>query len=517
MLKRMLKRKVITSLVPVVAVAALLVGASLAPSRGAFNANLAACVGYGYAYGGGATLATVMNVSPNSGTTGGGTVVFITGSGFCNVTSAVNFGATAAASYVVLSDTSIRAVSPAHAAGGVDVTVTNGVGTSATSAFDVYTFVTPVPSVYTALTPQRIADTRTNGTTLGQGGSLVLAIGGIYVPANATAVSLNVTAVDQSTAGFFTVYPTGGAAPTASNLNWLPGETIPNLVVVALSAGGDVTIFNGLGSADAVVDLEGYFAPPTTSTAGEFVPVVPFRLTDTRAASGGINAGMTLAAGGTLNIHVTGVTGSGVPFGGVSAVVLNVTAVDQTANGFFTVYPTGSALPVASNLNWTPGVTVPNRVIVPIGTGGQVSVYNGLGSADAVVDINGYFTDSTASGAHFTPLFPSRIKDTRNGPGSIGKVGPASTTPLAVWLAGGVPTGATAVILNVTVADATLESDLIVYPGDATQPVASDLNFLAGETVPNLVVVKLSATGTINIYNPFGSTNVIVDVVGYFM
>jgi hypothetical protein len=143
-------------------------------------------------------------------------------------------------------------------------------------------------------------------------------------------------------------------------------------------------------------------------------------------------------------------------------------------------------------------------------------VYNGLGSADAVVDINGYFTDSTASGAHFTPLFPSRIKDTRNGPGTIGKVGPLSTTTLAVWLAGGVPSGATAVILNVTVADATLESDLIVYPGDATQPVASDLNFLAGETVPNLVVVKLSATGTIKIYNPFGSTNVIVDVVGYF-
>jgi hypothetical protein len=510
------KRLKIGGFLPAAIVALVVLAAFLAPSRGQFGVNLAACVGYGYAYGGGPTVATVTGVSPNSGSTGGGTVVFITGSGYCNTTSAVHFGATSAASFTVLADTSIRAVSPAHAAGTVDVTVTNGPGTSATSSADLYTFVSPVPSVYTALTPQRIADTRSNGTTLGQGGSLVLAIGGIYVPANATAVVLNVTAVDQTVAGFFTAYPTGGTAPTASNLNWVAGETIANLVTVALSSGGDVTIFNGLGSADAVVDLEGYFAPPTTSTAGEFVPAVPTRVTDTRNITGNINAGKTLAAGATLNIQISGVGGA-VPFGGVSAVVLNVTAVDQTANGFFTVFPTGTALPVASNLNWTPGVTVPNRVIVPLGTGGQVSIYNGLGSADAVVDVNGYFTDGTASGAHFNPLFPTRIKDTRNGPGTIGKVGPLSTTTLAVWLAGGVPSGATGVILNVTVADATLESDLIVYPSDASQPVASDLNFLAGETVPNLVVVKLSATGTISIYNPFGSTNVIVDVVGYFM
>ena len=221
------------------------------------------------------------------------------------------------------------------------------------------------------------------------------------------------------------------------------------------------------------------------------------------------------------------VTGTGgVPFGGVSAVVLNVTAVDQTANGFFTVFPTGSALPTASNLNWTPGVTVPNRVIVPVGTGGQVSIYNGLGSADAVVDVNGYITDSSAVGAHFTPVFPTRIKDTRNGPGTIGKIGANSTTNVQVSGVGGVPGNATAVILNVTVANPTLESDLFVWPADAAMPTAgSDLNFLAGATVPNLVVVKLSTIasinptglpGSINVYNPFGSTNLIIDVVGYY-
>ena len=93
------------------------------------------------------------------------------------------------------------------------------------------------PSVYTAMPPQRILDTRTTGGKLGPGGSLVLAIGGPYgVPANATSVILNVTAADESTAGFFTVFPTGAAPPTASNLNWVAGETVPNLVSVGLSA-----------------------------------------------------------------------------------------------------------------------------------------------------------------------------------------------------------------------------------------------------------------------------------------
>ena len=73
-----------------------------------------------------------------------------------------------------------------------------------------------------------------------------------------------------------------------------------------------------------------------------------------------------------------------------------------------------------------------------------------------------------------------------------------------------------AVVLNVTVANPTAASDLVVWPDCASEPVASDLNFVAGQTVPNLVVVQLSASGQIDIFNAFGSTNVIVDVVGWY-
>jgi len=370
------------------------------------------------------------------------------------------------------------------------------------------------PGVYTAMAPKRLLDTRTNSGKLGPGGSMNLAIAGANgVPTNASAVILNVTAVDESTAGFFTIYPTGANLPTASNLNWVAGETVPTLVSVGLGTGGKVTIYNGLGMADAIVDLEGYFAPSGGGSAGQFVPVVPARITDTRAASGQPNHGLTLGPGVTLQVQVTGV--GGIPASGVTAVVLNTTVTDTTTPGFLTVFPTGaSSVPVASNLNWMAGVTVPNRVIVPIGTGGQVSFFNGLGAADVIVDVNGYFTDSSGTGASFVPLTPSRIVDTRIGGSPIGGPG---TMLVTVAGKGGVPaSGAKAVVLNVTVVNPTTASALTVWPADASQPTSSDLNFTAGQTVPNLVVVKLSANGQIDIFNAFGTTNVIVDVVGWY-
>jgi len=73
------------------------------------------------------------------------------------------------------------------------------------------------------------------------------------------------------------------------------------------------------------------------------------------------------------------------------------------------------------------------------------------------------------------------------------------------------------VVLNVTVTNPTAPSFLTVWPSDAaSQPTASDLNYVAGQTSPNLVVVRLGADGSISLYNAAGSTDVIIDVVGYY-
>jgi chitodextrinase len=378
---------------------------------------------------------------------------------------------------------------------------------------------------YHPLSPTRVLDTRSGHRRLGSRGSVTIALGGVTVPANATAVVLNVTATNTSSAGFFTVYPSGGSVPLASNLNWVAGKTVPNLVTVRLGAGGLVTIFNGAGSADAVVDLEGYYAPPGTTTDGQFVPLPPKRITDTRPGSLLPNEGSTLGSGRSLDVQITGA--GGVPSTGVEAVVLNVTVTRTTRASFITAFPTGSMRPLASNLNWTAGVTVPNRVIVPVGKGvgvdGKVTFYNASGLADLIVDVNGYFTDATASGGRvFVGVPPSRILDTRYGTGGIGgRVGSGATIAVTVAGVGGVPamgssTPPKAVVINVTVTGPTAASVLTVWPSGTGRPNASDVNFVGGQTVANLVVVQVGSDGKIGVFNGSGATYVVIDIVGWY-
>ena len=81
---------------------------------------------------------------------------------------------------------------------------------------------------------------------------------------------------------------------------------------------------------------------------------------------------------------------------------------------------------------------------------------------------------------------------------------------------GGVPaTGAGAVVLNVAVTNPSAPSFLTLFPSGTTRPVASNLNFLAGETVSNLVVAKVGANGKVSLYNNYGATDVVIDVQGW--
>jgi outer membrane protein assembly factor BamB len=362
----------------------------------------------------------------------------------------------------------------------------------------------PPPAAYTAVTPARLMDTRSSGGPLGSASVRNLTVVGSapLAPAGATGVMLNVTATNTSAAGYLTAYPSGSVVPLASNLNWTAGKTVPNLVSVQVGSGGQVSFYNSAGSTDVVVDLEGYFAPPSGTAGGE-VALTPARIADTRSTS-------PVGAGASMDVQVTGA--GGVPATGVSAAVLNVTVTNTTAASFLTVWPQGAPRPTASNLNWGAGQTVPNRVIVPVSSTGNVSVYNQFGTTDVIVDVAGYFTDATMTGKLFVSLSPVRIADTR----STASIGAASTFTLAVGGVAGVPATATAVILNVTVTNTTAPSFLTVYPSTAPRPTASDLNWVAGLTVPNMVVATLGTTGSITFYNSAGSTDVVVDLLGYF-
>jgi hypothetical protein len=388
-------------------------------------------------------------------------------------------------------------------------------GLRTASTFSAPAQTTGTAGAYTALAPTRLLDTRTDGGALGPGGSRNLTVTGGSVPASASAVALNVTVTDTTAPSYLTVYPTGDARPLASNLNWVGGETVPNLVVVPVGSGGQVTFYNDAGSANVVADLEGYFAPEASGTTqGSYVPLTPSRVADTRSGSGEPYAGQTLTAQSTLDVQVAGM--GGVPVTGAAAALLNVTVTDTSAPSYLTAYPAGAAQPLASNLNWTAGATVPNRVVVPLGATGQVSFYNDAGTADLVVDVDGYFTSggTTPPGASlFRPITPVRVLDTRQTGQALG---PAATLTQGLSGLDGIAANASAVVANVTVTDTTAASYLTVYPG-ASRPLASDLNWGPGQTVPNLTVATLSPTGAISAFNDAGRTDLVIDAFGYFV
>jgi hypothetical protein len=483
----------------------------------------------------GTTLPVVTSVVASEGPVSGSQSVVISGINLSSPT-AVDFGAsTAATGFHGQSATAILAVTPpASSTGSVDVFVSTAAGTSPPRSSDKYTYVSGLP--YFAVTPTRICDTRTGATpnpcngsgsgTLGPGGTLNLQVAGKNgVPSNAAAVVLNVTVTDTTAWSYLTIWPTGSTRPTTSNLNWQAGRTVANLTVPTLSGSGAISFYNAAGQADVIVDLQGYFAPyPSSgSGAGAYVPFGPSRLLDTRPGSGYFGSGSTLGPGGTISFSMIGFAVY------PSAVVLNVTATNTTASGgYLTVWPTGQSQPLASDLNWSAGQTVANRVIVPLGSNMSFSIYNAVGSADVIVDISGYFTDNsqsvgTVTGSFYNATAPARICDTRSGATSNqcnqapnGTLGPSSMLKVSD-VSMNLPASAAALMTNITATDTTAWGYLATAPDGAPAPASSDVNWTgAGQTVPNAVVPGLSSGGAFDIYNALGSVDVIVDVEGYF-
>ncbi len=375
-------------------------------------------------------------------------------------------------------------------------------------------------SQYYPLVPDRHLDTR-NGTggisgPIGPSGSVAVQVAGhVGVPAaGASAVAVNVTVVDTTAASWLAVYPDGQAYPGTSTINWVAGETRANLTIVPLGSSGAVRMLNLAGSTDVVLDVEGYFATPQAAdTSGLYRPLTPARLLDTRSGLGGPR---TLGQQQTASFQVAG--RGNVPATGVSAVILNVTATNPTAATYVSAFPTGAPLPPTSTVNLAPRQTSPNRVIVKLGTGGQVSLFNSSGQVDLIADVAAWFTDgsdSAASGGSFTPVAPFRVLDTRTG--VPGTVSPNVMEPFQMEGLGGVPaSGVSGVALNVTETGPTNGGWLAVFPDGNWLPLASDLNFVPGETHANATLVKLGSSGRLLLDTPSGTVDVVADVSGWF-
>ncbi len=411
------------------------------------------------------------------------------------------------------------------------VQATNVQGSGASSApsapvtpFAVASEAPPGGPDFNPIDPQRVFDTRAGQSpnalrTVAKtqvGGANVLEVKMTdlagFVPAlGVGAVSLNVTVTNPAGAGFVTVYPCGVRDLVAS-VNYLAGQTVSNAVIAPVSATGTVCFFSNV-PADLVVDVNGWM----TSGRG-FTGISQQRIFDTRPGNSPdalLTVQKTPISGGTsVQVHVTGV--AGVP-AGVGAVSLNVGATNSVAGGFITVYPCGTR-DLVSSVNFAAGQTVSNAVIATVSADGNVCFFSSA-TADLVVDINGWFSATS----DFTGVTPTRVFDTRAGesPDAVrtvtkAKIGGAVTLEVKMTdLAGRVPaTGVSAVSLNVAVANPDAAGFVTVYPCGALNLVAS-VNFAAGQTVSNAVLVPVSATGTVCFYSMVPA-DIVVDLNGWF-
>ena len=326
------------------------------------------------------------------------------------------------------------------------------------------------------------------------------------VPASGVAaVALNVTVTEPSTTGYLTVWPTGSPQPYSSNLNFTAGRTVANSVLTNVGENGQISLFNNAGTTNVVIDVLGWLPAGQT-----FTGVTPARIADTRNSPTIDGLFMNGGAVGPAQSMSIDVVGRGeVPRTGAGAVALNVTATNPTGPSFVTVWPSGDARPIASNLNFVAGQEVPNMVIAKVGQDGRVAVYNDRGSVDIVVDVIGWF----AAGSAFNPLTPARVLDTRQATSLVGGVD--REVPIA-GLGGVPPSGVGGVALNVTVTDPSDPSFLTVWPTGVRRPTSSNLNFVGGQTVPNMVIVKPGSGGRISLFSPTPSADVVIDVLGWF-
>jgi hypothetical protein len=382
---------------------------------------------------------------------------------------------------------------------------------------------TAAPGGYEPLpAPQRLVDTRSDHPTVDgefsgigkRGANTVLAVdvagrAGLG-PAVGTVV-LNLTVDQPEAPGFLTLWPCGLPRPTASNLNYVAGQTVAVAALAKVADDGTICVYT-LAAAHVVIDVAGEFP------AGSFAALaVPERMVDTRAGGPTIDgqaSGQGLrSARSTYRVRVAG---RGSLPAGVTAVALNVTATAVGGPGFLTVFACDEEQPNASNVNYSVGYTTSNAVLTRLDPGGDVCIFT-LAPVHLVIDVAGSLPASV-----FDPLpEPRRLLDSRNGGVTFdGQFRAAGLQPdgasLQLRVAGraGIPAGATAVVLNVTTTESTEPGFVTAHPQGSARPGASNVNFTPGATVANLVIAALGPTGDVCLFNR-GGTHLVVDVAGW--
>jgi hypothetical protein len=386
--------------------------------------------------------------------------------------------------------------------------------------------IDPPDTTYRTLTPVRLLDTRTplpgDVARLTADVPMTFQVAGRGgIPADAIAVSGNLTVVGQTAAGYVSLGPVVGTKPSTSSLNMPVGDVRGNGLVVALDPAGLLeAVYKAAPGARThlVFDATGYF---TADDGGSgYHGLTPARFLDSRLATGP-TTGSPLAPGAPLAIEVAGRTVGSVTIpDDAVAITGNLTVTGQTSGGYLTLTPSADTAPTTSTLNFPSGDTRGNAFIAPLGSDGRVHVvYSGTGTVHAILDVTGYFA-SGEGGLAWVPLAPSRILDSRI---DLGKTGPFSSgVPGTVHVrsAGGVEDDAAAFSGNLTVVGQTRSGYVAMTPQPTADPTTSTINFPTGDVRGNGVVATIDeGSGDVSLTYRASSgatVEIVLDVGGFF-
>lgn len=202
-----------------------------------------------------------------------------------------------------------------------------------------------------------------------------------------------------------------------------------------------------------------------------------------------------------------------------------LSAQDSSAYGIsLDTAVSNTTVPVSLTIAWGDGTSTPTSVSGD-GTITTPHTYTRLGTYPVTVtatDGQGDTVTNTVTvqtaGSAYVPYGPTRLLDTRTGLGAPkAKVAGNGTVKLQIAGTGSIPAGVTAAVLNLTVTDATSAGFLTAYADGGTQPTTSNVNFRAGQTVPNLAIVPVGPDGAVDLSaHSGGSIDVVADIAGYF-
>jgi hypothetical protein len=397
--------------------------------------------------------------------------------------------------------------------------VTAVVPPNSTKASSSATLVATPSTSWHGIDPVRLLDTRTgnglSGKFVDDKVRTVTLAGRGGIPADAIAVTANLTITGASSAGYVSIGPSMTAKPSTSSINVGKGQPLANGLTLKLGPGGAASaVFKGSSgtSAHVVLDVTGYSRDDSGAT---WYPLSPTRLLDTRSGNG--LSGSFRA--GTVRSFQVGGRGS-VPTDAI-AVTGNLTATGGTASGYVSLGPSMTSSPSTSTLNLARGKTVANNVTVRLGSGDKLSaVY--VAAADArihlVFDVTGYYR-AGSGGARWYAIDPVRLLDTRVPNGLSGKFKDDIVRTVQLASRGTMPVDALALTGNFTVTGPSSAGYMSIGPSMSSKPATSTINFAKGQTLANGVAIRLATGGKASAVfkgSSGSTTHALLDVTGYF-